>query len=92
MRADAKRGVTIHILQVFQCELMLCVAVLLLFSPWSKLHLLWVMPVTFLGAFLGFGLFSIPLLGTILRLITLRFARALFVGVGANVAGVPYGK
>lgn len=92
MRAEARKDQPIHILLVFQGVLMLSSVGAFAFAPWNKLNLIWVMPVSFFGAFLGFALFSIPILGTILRVITLGFTRLFFAGTGADVRGVPGGK
>ena len=92
MRGEAKKHQPIHMLAVFQGALMLSSVGAFAFAPWSKLNLIWVMPVAFFGAFLGFAVFPIPILGTLLRLITLGFARLFFVGTGADVRGVPGGK
>lgn len=92
MRAEAKKDQPIHILSVFQGALMLSSVGAFAFGPWNKLNLVWVMPTAFFGAFLGFALFPIPIVGTILRVITLGFARLFFAGTGADVRGVPGGK
>lgn len=88
LRKDAKRGSKIHILQVFQTALMVCCITSFLFFSWNKFHLIWAMPACFFGAFLGFVLFPIPVIGTILNLITLAFARIIFLGTGADISGV----
>ncbi len=92
MRADARKGVPIHMLQVFQAALMVCCAAAFLLPTWNKLHLVWAMPVSFIGGFLGFVLFPMPVLGTILRVATLAFARVFFLGTGADIRGVPGGR
>jgi hypothetical protein len=81
----------IHILQVFQGVLMIGSLILFIFMPWNKFHLIWAMLASFLGGFLGFALFPIPVIGTFLRLVTLAFPRAFFLGTGADITGVPLG-
>jgi hypothetical protein len=92
MRGDAKKEQPIHILQVFQTVLMISIVTIFVLEPWNKLHLIWLLPASFVGAFLGFIVFRIPVVGTILRMITLGFARVFFIGTGANLRGVPDGK
>jgi hypothetical protein len=72
--------------------LMLCSVALFVIEPWSKFQLLWVLPGCYVVSFLGFALLRIPLLGTILRLVILGFARLFLAGVGGHVVGVPGGK
>ena len=48
--------------------------------PWNKLNLIWLIA------------FRVPIIGTILRIITLGFARLFFIGIGAHVEGVLDGK
>ena len=92
MRADAKKEEPIHILMVFQVVLMVSCVVAFTFAPWNKLNLIWLMPASFFGALLGFIVFRVPIIGTILRIITLGFARLFFIGIGAHVEGVLDGK
>ena len=92
MRADAKKVQPIHILMVFHVLLMLSSVAAFIIVPWNKLNLIWVMPAAFFGAFLGFVVFGVPVVGTILRVFTLGFARLFFIGTGADVRGVPRGK
>lgn len=92
MRAEAKKEQPIHILMVFQILLILSSVAAFIIVPWNKLKLIWVMPASFFGAFLGFVVFRVPFVGTILRFITLGFARLFFIGTGANVRGVLGGK
>jgi hypothetical protein len=77
---------------VFQMALMVSAVIVFGFGPWNKLHLIWVMPAVFMVMFLGFIVFRIPVVGTMLRVITLGFARVFFIGTGADVRGVPGGK
>lgn len=92
IRSEFKNGTQpIHILLVFQGVLMLSSVGAFIFAPWSKLNLIWVMPAAFYGAFLGFGLFPIPMVGTILRVITLGFACLFFVGIQTDDRGIPNG-
>lgn len=92
MRADAKKEQPIHILMVFQVVLMVFCVTAFIFAPWNKLNLFWVMPTAFASSFLGFIFFQVPIIGTLLRVITLGFARVFFVGTGANIVGVLHGK
>jgi hypothetical protein len=84
MRADAKKEQPIHILMVFQVLLMLSSVAAFIIGPWNKLNLIWVMPACFFGTFLGFVVFRVPIVGTVLRVITLGFARLFFIGTGAD--------
>ena len=92
MRKEARRGAPILIGMIMQTALMFCCAALFVIEPWSKFHLLWILPGCFLVSFLGLPLLTIPLLGTILRVVLLAFARLFLIGVGGNVIGVPGGK
>jgi hypothetical protein len=88
-----RRNARLHIIQVFQVVLMLCCVIFFLFCSWSKFHLLWAMPACFLGGLLGFMLFRIPLVGTILRVITLAFAQVFFIGsTGSDLSGILTGR
>lgn len=88
MRAHARRGTTIHMLQIFQAALMLCCVGIFPFFTWDKFHLIWLLPACWFGGFLGFILFPLPLIGPLLRMITLTFASVFFLGTGADVGGV----
>ena len=92
LRAEAKNGRMVHIITIAQTIIQLVVCLLFLFLPWNKLHLLWVMPLTLILANLGFIIFRIPVIGLLLRIIVLRVANVLFLGVEAKIAGVPFGK
>lgn len=92
LRKDAKNNQPIHIVTVLQVLLYLSVSIIFLFSPWNKLHLVWVIPASFVFSLLGFIILRIPIIGTLLRMIILLFGRIFLVGIGGNITGVPYGK
>ncbi|MFL6314411.1 MAG: hypothetical protein ACJ71W_20090 [Terriglobales bacterium] len=92
MRSDARQQEPIHIITMTQATAFLVLAILFLVISWSKLQLLWLIPTAWIGSFLGFGFYRIPILGTAIRVLILAFGRFALVGVGGNIRGVPYGK
>jgi len=47
----------------------------------SKIHLLWVMPLVYLGAFLNITLMQIPIISTLLKIICDIYASILRIGI-----------
>ena len=92
LRKDARDSKPIHIVTVLQVLLYLLLSIIFLFSPWNKLHILWVIPAAFVLSLSGFIIFRIPIIGTLLRIMVLFFGRIFLVGIGGNITGVPYGK
>ena len=68
--------------KVFQVLLMLSSVSAFIIVPWNKLNLIRVMLASFFGAFLGFVVFRVPIVRTILRVIALGVARLLFMVQG----------
>ena len=87
MRQRARAGEAIHLVLVYQLALMLCCTVTLAVGPWSRFHLLWLLPACIPGSFLLFALFPVPLLGTVLRALGMSWAKMFLLGIDATVIG-----
>jgi hypothetical protein len=90
MRTDARNGQVIHMVTVLQTATMLAFVALFAFEPWNKLHLLWIIPACLPLSLLGFSIFRVPIVGSILRAICLFVGRFFLVGVGGTIRGVPF--
>lgn len=87
MRQRARGGEPIHLVLVFQLALMLCCTVTLAVGPWSMFHLLWLLPLCVLASFVIFALFSVPILGSVLRAIGMSWAKMFMLGLNVTVIG-----
>ncbi|OGS27289.1 MAG: hypothetical protein A2297_00385 [Elusimicrobia bacterium RIFOXYB2_FULL_48_7] len=92
IRNEAKNHSPIHIISILQILLYLLALIVFFQSSWSKFHLLWIIPSSFILSFLGFIILQIPLLGTLLRVIILFLGRIILFDTGGTIAFVPGGK
>jgi len=91
IRRDAKREMPVHIALLIQTILLLLAVVLFLFIPWNKFHLLWVIPACFIsGWIIGFIIIPVPIIGDILRNISLIFSYIFLVGTKWEIGGYPW--
>lgn len=91
IRKDAKNNKPIHITLLLQTIFLLIVVILFLFSPWNKFNLLWVIPTCFIsGWIIGFIIMPMPIIGDILRDISLIFAYIFLVGTKWEIGGYPW--
>jgi len=91
LRKEAKSNRPIHISLLIQTILLLSAVILFLFLPWSKFHLLWVIPACFiLGWIIGFIIIPIPIIGDIFRNISLIFAYIFLIGTNWEIGGYPW--
>jgi len=91
IRNDAKTDKPIHIVTLVQVILLLFSPVIFLFHDWSKFHLLWVVPTCFiLGWIIGFIILPVPVIGDILRNISLIFAYIFLSGTDWEIGGFPW--
>ena len=88
VRKDAKSNRPIHITLLLQTIFLLIVVILFLFFPWTKFHLLWIIPACLIsGWIIGFIIIPIPIIGDILRNISLIFAYVFLVGTKWEIGG-----
>lgn len=91
MRTDAKNHRLIHIATLIQIILLFLTAIGFLYLRVSKFHLIWVVPSCFiLGWILGFVILPIPIVGDILRNLSLIFAHVFLVGTDWEIGGFPW--
>jgi hypothetical protein len=90
-RADAKKNKHVHIAILIQIILLLLVVIVSLFWSWSKLHLLWLAPLCLiLGWIIGFAIVPLPVIGDVLRNISLIFAHLFLLGTNWKLGGFPW--
>lgn len=87
LRQRARAGEAIHLVLVYQLALMLCCTVTIAVGPWSKFHLLWLLPACFVGSFVFFALLQVPVIGTVLRALGMSWAKMFLLGIDATVIG-----
>lgn len=91
VRKDAKSNRPIHITLLLQTIFLLIVVILFVFSPWSKFHLLWVIPTCLIsGWIIGFIIIPIPIIGDMLRNVSLIFAYVFLAGTKWEIGGYPW--
>jgi len=91
IRKEAKNGKLIHIVMLLDTVFVLLSVILFAFLPWSKLHLLWVVPASVICAFIvGFIIVPIPIIGDIFHDLSLVFARLLLLGTHWKIGGYPW--
>lgn len=96
LRRDAKSkgfgtGRPIHISLLIQTILLLLAVVLFLFVPWNKFHLLWIIPACIISSWIiSFIIIPVPIIGDVLRNISLIFAYIFLVGTKWEIGGYPW--
>ena len=94
LRKNARDNKPVHIIEVLNVLLDLLLPIIFLFSSWNKLHLIWIFPAALVLSLAGFIIFRIPIIGTLLRKITLFFGWIFLLGTGdsTTITGVLHGK
>ncbi|MBA3065318.1 hypothetical protein KJ633_02370 [bacterium] len=89
-RESAKRGISISFLVFLHTIFLLIIVIFFLFSSLNKFHLLWAIPACFISSMLiGLIVIPTPIIGDILRDVSLIFAYILLVGTKWEIAGLP---
>lgn len=57
------------------------IAIVFLFAPWNKLHILWITPVAFIFAQFTTGIVRIPIISPIVLFLTDLFLRLILIGI-----------
>jgi len=87
-RKDTKNGKVIRVANFIQLLLYFGTIISFAFSPWNKLHMLWVIPACFIaGWIIGFAIIPIPVIGDLLRNICIILAHVFFVGTNWELGG-----
>ncbi|MCD6311970.1 MAG: hypothetical protein J7M11_05880 [Elusimicrobia bacterium] len=79
IRNDAKKSKTTHPATFLQSFIFLVILIVFLLKPWSKLHIIWLLPISFAFSFVTIA--RIPILSRIALFFSYFFAGFLLLGI-----------